>query len=192
MSAPLRKPLSLDEFLAWEKQQDSRWEFDGFAHVAMTGGTLAHGIIQGNLNAALNIRLRGTSCRAVGSDVAIEAAGSIRYPDLFVYCSEFPAGTRVVTEPVVVFEVLSPGTADTDFGAKNVVYRDTPSIKRYVLIAQDHRRATVFVRVNGDWVGHIVTDEALLEMPEIGIEVPLTELYDGLPLGSPPIADSFG
>ena len=189
-SATLRKPLSLDEFLAWEVQQELRWEFDGFAPVAMTGGTLAHGIIQGNLNAALNIRLRSTSCRAVGSDVAIEAAGSIRYPDVFVYCSALPPGTRVVTEPVVVFEVLSPTTADTDFGVKNVEYRDTPSIKRYVLIAQDHQRATVFARFNGDWVGHIVTEGALLEMPEIGIDVPLAELYDGVPLGGASIADS--
>lgn len=182
----MRKPLSLEAFLVWEEQQESRWEFDGFAPVAMTGGTLAHGIIQGNLNAALNTRLRGTSSRAVGSDVAIEAAGSIRYPDVFVYCSAFPPGTRVVTEPVVVFEVLSPTTADTDFGVKNVEYRDTSSIKRYVLIAQDHQLATVFVRVNGDWVGHIVTEGALLEMPEIGIEVPLAELYDGVPLGDAP------
>jgi Uma2 family endonuclease len=174
MTVLLRRQISLDEFLAWEERQEMRWEFDGFEPVAMTGGTVEHGVIRGNLNAALNTRLRGTPCRAVGSDVAIKASGSIRYPDLFVFCSEFPRGTRVVTEPVVVFEVLSPST---DIGPKNEEYRDTRSIQRYVMLAQDRQRATVFERIGDDWVGHIMSADAVLRMPEIGVEVPLAELY---------------
>jgi Uma2 family endonuclease len=185
MSAALEKPFSLDELLAWEERQEIRWEFDGFGPVAMTGGTVELGLIQSNLNATLNTRLRGTPCRAVGSDVAIKAAGSIRYPDLFVFCSEFPRGTRVVTEPVVVFEVLSPSTASIDIGTKNEEYRDTPSIQRYVMLAQDRQHATVFARVGDDWVGHIVSGNATLDMPEIGVLVPLAELYGGVPPATP-------
>ena len=33
------KPLTVDEFLAWERAQDLRYEFDGTQPVAMTGGT---------------------------------------------------------------------------------------------------------------------------------------------------------
>ena len=40
MSASL-KPLTLDEFLAWERTQPVRYEFDGTQPVAMTGGTIA-------------------------------------------------------------------------------------------------------------------------------------------------------
>ncbi len=35
-------PITLAEFLAWEERQELRHEFDGFAPVAMTGGTRAH------------------------------------------------------------------------------------------------------------------------------------------------------
>jgi hypothetical protein len=40
MSASL-KPLTLEEFLAWERTQPVRYEFDGTQPVAMTGGTIA-------------------------------------------------------------------------------------------------------------------------------------------------------
>jgi Uma2 family endonuclease len=185
MNVTLRKPMTLEEFLAWEERQESRWEFDGFEVVAMTGGTSDHSAIQRNLSIAVGGRLRGQRCQLYTADLKIVVAGSSRYPDAFVVCSPVPRGTLVVTDPVVVFEVLSPSTANTDFGAKNEEYRDTLSIQRYVLLAQDRQRATVFARVDGDWVGHIVTGDAVLPMPEIGIEVPLAELYEGVPLGDP-------
>ncbi|MBV8868342.1 MAG: hypothetical protein JOY65_02845 [Acetobacteraceae bacterium] len=53
MNAPLRKPMSLNEFLAWKRRQELRYELDGFAPVAMTGGTSEHGIVQRNLITAL-------------------------------------------------------------------------------------------------------------------------------------------
>ncbi|HEY1411784.1 MAG TPA: hypothetical protein VGF36_06565, partial [Rhodopila sp.] len=50
-------------------------------------------------------------------------------------------------------------------------------------LAQDRQHATVFERVSGDWVGHIMSGDAVLLMPEIGIEVPLAELYAGVSFG---------
>ncbi len=104
----MRKPMTLDEFLAWEERQDARWEFNGFAPVARIGGTQEHSTIQANLITALGIRLRGTGCRAYGSDFKIEVDGSIRYPDAFVRCSQSPRGTTLADDPIVVFEILSP------------------------------------------------------------------------------------
>jgi Uma2 family endonuclease len=181
MSAVLHRAMSLDEFLAWEEKQELRWEFDGSAPMAMTGGTAEHSIIERNLIFSLTARLRGRRCQPYTSNLKIIAAGSIRYPDAFVACTPLARGTLVVTDPVVVFEVLSPSTATMDIGIKNEEYRDTPSIQRYVMLAQDRRHATVFARVGDDWVGHIVSGEAaVLAMPEIGIEVPLIELYEGI------------
>src|SRR4029450_11065602 len=53
-------PMTVAEFLAWEEVQELRWEFDGSAPVAMTGGTVAHEIIPLNLVAALNTSSGGT------------------------------------------------------------------------------------------------------------------------------------
>ncbi len=180
--------MSLDEFLAWEERQELRWEFDGFAPVAMTGGTAAHSAIQRNVLYALTGRLRGKTCQPYTADLKVQVAGSIRYPDAFVVCSPVPGSATVVTDPVVVFEVLSPSTGYTDMGIKNEEYRDTPSVQRYVMLAQDRMAATVFARVDGDWVGHIVSGDAVLPMPEIDIELPLAELYEGVTFGPPDAA----
>ncbi len=180
MSVAVHRPMTIEEFLAWEKGQELRWEFDGFAPVAMTGGTAGHSAIQRNLSIALGVRLRGSPCQPYTTDLKIRVAGSIRYPDAFVVCSPVPRHATVVTDPVVVFEVLSPGIASIDHFVKNQEYRDTPSIQRYVILEQDFVGATVFARVGDDWVGHIVGADAVLTMPEISIDIPLAELYDGL------------
>lgn len=174
--------MSLDEFLAWEERQEVRWEFDGFAPMAMTGETAAHSAIQRNLSIAVGGRLRGQRCQLDTADLKIQVRGSIRYPDAFAVCSPVRGPTLVVTDPVVVFEALSLSTASTDIGVKNEEYRDTPSIQRYVMLAQEQQRATVFAREGDDWVGHIVSGDAVLQMPEIGIEVPLAETYEGVAL----------
>ena len=190
MSVALRKPMTLAEFLEWEERQELRWEFDGFEPLAMTGGTSAHAAIQVNIAIAVGGRLRGKPCRLFNNDLKIQAAGSIRYPDAFVVCTPVPRDATVVTDPVVVFEVLSPSTAGTDIGVKNLEYRDTPSIRRYVILAQDSPTATVFERAGDDWIGHVLSRDAVLAMPEIGIDVPLAEFFEGMTFGDDTAADS--
>jgi Uma2 family endonuclease len=180
MSVSQREAMTVDEFLDWETRQALKYEFDGFAPVAMTGGTQEHALIQINLTTALRVRLRGGPCRVVGSELKISVAGSIRYPDAYVYCTNAPRGTLVVTEPVVVFEILSPTTALIDRIDKNREYRDTPSVQRYVMLEQDRQGVTVFTRTGDDWVGHLVEGDAVLSMPEIGVDLPLSEVYEGI------------
>ncbi len=173
-------PMTLAEFLAWEETQELRWEFDGFTPVAMTGGTVAHEVIQLNLTAALNGRLRGTPCRAYGSNLKIKVADRIRYPDAFVSCTRINPRATVVDDPVVVFEVMSASTARTDRVEKMREYWDAPSIRRYVLIEQEAISATAYVRDEGRWSGRVLWPGDMLALPEIGIEVPLEDLYEGL------------
>jgi Uma2 family endonuclease len=188
MSAPLAKPLSLEEFLAWERRQDLRYEFDGVRIVAMTGGSLNHSAIATNIVTALERRLR-PPCRAYRGDVKVRAADSVRYPDAVVTCSPVDGRSDMVPEPVVVFEVLSPSTAVVDRMVKNQEYRATPSIQRYVMLEQTRIGATVFARVADNWVGTVFLGEAMLEMPELGIGIPLEEFYRGVELPPPDTDD---
>jgi Uma2 family endonuclease len=82
MGNVLRKPMSIEAFLAWEERQELRWEFDGFEPVVMTGGTNAHEAIGGNLRAVLHTALQGKQCSVRGPTMKIEVAGRIRYPML--------------------------------------------------------------------------------------------------------------
>ena len=190
MSQALRKPISSDEFLAWEDEQPLRWEFDGYEPQAMTGGTSEHSAIQVNLAAALVTRLRGKPCRFFNNDLKIEVAGAIRYPDGFVVCTPVPQGAKLVSDPVVVFEVLSPSTQAVDRTDKMREYQATPSILRYVMLEQDYAMATVFARDGARWIGTVHYEDATLPMPEIGIDLPLAELYADVVLPGRPAHDS--
>ncbi len=57
-----------------------------------------------------------------------------------------PNDAKVVADPIVVFEVLSPGSLHDDLIVKNAEYRATPSIQRYGVLQQSHIGALVFTR----------------------------------------------
>jgi Uma2 family endonuclease len=181
MNLALRKPMTLAEFLAWEERQPLRYEFDGIGPVAMTGGTAGHAQIQRNLAFALTARLRGKPCQFFGSDLKTQVAeGHIRYPDGMVLCSPVDRTTTVVRDPVIVFEVLSPSTARNDRIVKAREYQATPSVKRYVMLEQDGVGATVYARSGDAWTHEILIADSVLVLPEIGLELPLVELYEGI------------
>ena len=183
MNLAIRKPMSLAEFLDWESKQDLRYEFDGERPIAMAGGTVNHAAIQRNLAISIGSRLRGKPCQFFGSDLKIQVEGDhIRYPDGAVVCSPLPGGGTIIQDPVVIFEVLSPSTASKDRIVKAREYRATPSVQRYVMLEQDRIGATVYARAGDDWSFDILSNDEVLSMPEIGVEAPLAELYEGLVL----------
>jgi Uma2 family endonuclease len=181
MNLALRKPMRLAEFLEWEERQPLRYEFDGVGPVAMTGGPAGHADIQANLAAALRTRLRGNPCRFYGSDLKFQVAeGRVRYPDGMVVCSPVDRTATVVYDPVVVFEVLSPSTARDDRIVKAREYQATPSVQRYVMLEQDGVSATVYARSGETRTHEILIADSVLSLPEIDVELPLAELYDGI------------
>jgi Uma2 family endonuclease len=182
MSIALRKSMTIEEFLEWETQQPLRYEFDGYQPVAMAGGTEQHSAIQRNLAIAVGGRLRGRPCQYHGSDLKIETAATIRYPDGFVVCSPPVRGRTVIPDPVVIFEVLSDDSAQRDLVIKNQEYASVPSVRRYVVASQDKMAGTMFERIGTDWMGHLLHAGSILRMPEIDIELPLAELYEGVDL----------
>ncbi len=80
------KLMSLDEFLAWEREQPERYEYAGGVVTMMTGGSLDHSTIASNLWTALRMAF---AAAAVGLPRRYEGNReySIRYPDLSVTCA---------------------------------------------------------------------------------------------------------
>jgi Uma2 family endonuclease len=188
MSTKQSQSLTVDEFLAWERRQDLRYEFDGVRIVAMTGGSVNHAAIVDNVAFALRRRLK-PPCRAFTSNLKILVAASVRYPDVVVTCSPVAGTADILLAPVVVFEVLPPSTAAVDRVTKNEEYRATPSIQRYVMLEQTRIAATVFARAGESWNGTVATGDAVLAMPEISVELSLPELYADVDLPPPDTDD---
>jgi Uma2 family endonuclease len=149
----------------------------------MTGGSAAHAVLIRNLNLALGLRLRGTPCQTLGPDAGVETVNkAIRYPDALVTCSQFRNDDRTIPNVVIVFEVISPTSVRTDRIVKVREYLGVPSIRRYVIVESTTIGLTVMERSEGDeiWRTTVLTEEDMLRMPDIGIEVPVAEIYEGL------------
>jgi Uma2 family endonuclease len=174
MSAAL-DPLTLDEFLAWERSQPERYEFDGVQPIAMPGGSRPHGRVVARLIAALVNRVH-SPCEAFGPDLKVVTTGRIRYPDASVVCVASDEDSDLV-EPTVVCEVLSPSTALTDRRVKALEYAAVPRILVYLLLEQDRPELTIMRRSAG-WEPELLTGlTTTLELPEISTSIPLNAIY---------------
>jgi Uma2 family endonuclease len=114
-------------------------------------------------------------------------SGRIRYPDAFVFCSPAPGHVTVIEDPVVVFEVLSPSTSRIDRIDKLSEYRATKSIQRYVILEPDSVAATA--RTGKDWIVRPLIVGDSLEMPEIEIVIPLSDIYSDVEFGPSAVDD---
>ena len=183
MNVALRQPWSQEQFFAWAEAQRERHEFDGFQPVAMTGGTIRHAVVMRNLHRALDARLGSSPCQRLGPDAGVATmATAVRYPDALVTCTPLDLGARTVPGVVIVFEVISPGTSRTDRILKVREYAAVPSIRRYVMLETTITGLTVLERERPDkqWRTTTLTNDEVLHLPEIGIELPLAELYAGV------------
>ncbi len=173
--------MTREEFLAWNPPDDRRYEFDGFSPVAMTGGTRNHARIVGNVQVALQTRLRGTECEALSQDAGLATLDeAVRFPDVLVSFARGSGSDRLITGVVVVFEVLSPSSGKTDRIDKLREYRAVPTIRRCVILESQSAASTVFKRQPGvmDWTARSLVAGDVLHMPEIGIEVPVSDFYE--------------
>src|SRR6266478_5921276 len=169
MSSTAEKLMSLEEFLAWEREQPERHEYAGGVIRMMTGGSLDHSTIASNLWTALRDRLRGSGCRAFRGDAKVIANISVRYPDLSVTCVSVRGNDDIVLEPVIVIEIVSPSTEREDRGRKKFDYFATPSVQQYALIEQDERRIDLYTRAGPEWTNEIVEGDAVLKLSSIGV-----------------------
>ena len=142
-------------------------------------------MIGNNLRAELRAQMRGKPCRSHGPDLKVRAGRDGRYPDALIDCGPLVPGALYAQEPVAVFEVLSKTTGWIDQSLKLRDYDATPSIRTYVLISQDEKRALVYSR---DQDGRLGIQSAALfegpngsiEIPELGVVLPFPILYEGL------------
>ncbi len=190
MSAPLNQPWTQEEFLAWADATEGRYEFDGFRPVAMTGGTIGHSDISGNLITALRTRMRGSRCRAFAEAGVETVNNAIRYPDVLITCSKTEREDRLTTGVVAVFEIISPTSARVDRIVKVQEYLAVPSIRRYVIVESAYMGLTVMERSDGaeSWSTTTLQREDALRMPDLGVEIPVAEIYEGMDYPNPEAA----
>ena len=195
MTAALKRNLiSVDDYLADELVSQVKYEYLGGVVYAMAGARIGHNIIQGNIFAALHSRLRGKRCRPFNSDmkIRIQLADHVRfyYPDVSVICNSNLPNDSYQDEPAVIFEVVSRSTVRIDEGEKKDAYLTIPSLKVYVLVEQETASMVVFRRTANGFVREVIEGlGAVLPLGEIGAELPLAEVYEGVTFTPEPAED---
>lgn len=188
-SAASRLALTADTFFAWEAEQDVRHEFYYGEIFAMAGGQPVHALLAARVIRQLGNRLDGTPCEPYSSDLAVEldAAGHYGYPDVTVVCGEIAVSRHgpAVTNPTLVVEVLSPGTAAWDLGGKADAYRRLPSLQEVVFVATDRPHAHA-LRRDGDHWRLVDPEGGRLPLGSLDGALDLDALYDGVSLDAPP------
>lgn len=148
----LNDDLSVEEYLAGERDSEIKHEYVDGQVFAMAGASLRHNLICTNVSALFWNQLQNKSCYPVTADMLVKTNDrQFRYPDLQVVCDDDPSNDEYVREsPILIVEVLSRSTRRRDKTEKRAEYLALPSLQEYVLIEQDVAEVEVQRRSN-DW-----------------------------------------
>lgn len=182
-SHPVSK-LTEEQYLALERTAEFKSEFLDGEMFAMSGASMRHVRIQQNLAVELHAALRGSGCEVLGSDIGIKVSSrAYLYADVTVVCGEPVMADDHddnLTNPAVIFEVLSPSTEKYDRRLKFQRYRSLDSLKDYILVNQKEVRIEQFTRrPDGIWTlrDYQCPDEEL-KIDSIGVAIPVSRIYE--------------
>jgi Uma2 family endonuclease len=177
-------PLTMDDdsYLALDRAAEVKHELWDGEVFAMTGASLAHNYIVANLIEALGARLRGSGCRSLPSDmrVRVPPSGRYVYPDVTIVCGppQLDGERDILLNPRVIFEVLSPSTAEFDRGAKLLAYRSLVSLDAIVLVEQGEVRLECYSRqATGGWLLQDLCTGQALTLACLPSPLPLADIY---------------
>jgi Uma2 family endonuclease len=182
MTIALRRPYTRADFLAWEIEQDDRWEFVDGVIKMMAGGSTDHNTIAGNLHAALHIALRGTNCRPFQQNMKLapDVNDDVMYPDVVVICRTFGHQDPTLAAATFVAEVVSKSSQHDDYQRKWESYRMMPDLRHYMVIEQDRVSVSLFTRVSEsarwEFQGFTGLDE-VIRLDALGISLKAAEIY---------------
>ncbi len=185
MAQPEKEYVSPEEYFEMEKNAGNKNEYFNGEIFAMTGASFNHNLIAVNITSALHGALREFPCYVLASDmkIQVEKAEHYVYPDVSIICDAIEFSRErddVITNPIVLFEVLSDSTKDYDRGSKFMAYRSITSLKDYILVDQYSRHVEHFQKNDaGQWVLDEYNSQSdAFIIKSVGVELSLKTIYD--------------
>jgi Uma2 family endonuclease len=141
--AEKEKTYTIEEYLKLESSSLEKLEFDHGKIIKMSGADPIHNIIAVRIMAELLYALdkKDKEYFVLNSDQKIQIPDydQFVYPDAVVICEhiEYYPGSNAIVNPLLIVEVLSPGTESYARSGKFIKYKSIPSFMEYVLVRQD-------------------------------------------------------
>ena len=183
MNIALRRPLTVEEYLAWADAQAETpcTELINGQIVAMTPERIEHAEIKFAAALALKMAITraGVNCHAVGDGMAVRIDDHTAYgPDALVYCGERLArGSLTVPNPIIIVEVLSPTTSHTDTSAKLIGYFKLPSVSHYLIIDPNVPTVTHHARLAEGTISARTLTTGTIRLDPPGISLEAADLF---------------
>jgi Uma2 family endonuclease len=169
-----------EAFRRWcDAQPSGRYERVDGRIVAMAPERGAHLRVKGAVYRALDraIREAGVTCQALPDGATVETGDSDYEPDALVNCGAPMADDAIAApNPVIIVEVLSPGTMATDTGGKLADYFRIASVLHY-LIVHPTRRTITHHRRSGSGIDTRIRVNGPIEMAPPGLVITVEEIY---------------
>ena len=175
------------QYLEWEDQQELKHEYVEGEIITMQGASWNHNSIVSNIIGEVGHFLKGKRCRVLPSDLRISAKSrrSYFYPDATIFCGDpevLEEAGHTFKNPAVIFEVLSPSTADYDLGRKLFFYMQIESLNEYIII--DSRKIEIRIgrrQIDNSWKFETLNGmQEVLLIQTIGMSLKIAEIYSGV------------
>lgn len=184
-----KKYYSPEEYLALEETAEYKSEYYRGEIFALAGTSVNHNRIGSNVSSRLNQLFTKKNFEAFTNDVKlwIQEKDLFTYPYIMIVCGKiefYPGRDDTITNPLVIFEVLSESTKNYDRGEKFVFYRAIPSFQEYVLIDQSTKHVEHFyISEQGNWVlTEYDNPDDILKLTKIDFQIPRREIYQRVEL----------
>lgn len=175
------------EFINWERNAQTKHEYVDGRIIDMAGASIPHNKLLSNIIMNVGPVLKGKTCNIYPSDLRVYSVSkeSYFYPDATIICGELEFSDEAkdtVTNPTVVFEILSPSTKDYDLGTKLYHYMQIKSMEQYIIIDSTNLFVHSWVRQkDGAWrfqESNEQTDQILIE--PIDSMLHLEDIYEDI------------
>ena len=177
-------PMTVEEFYAFTdaRPDEEKWELiDGEPVLNASPSELHQRIIKNLVVSLAALEGRPGMSWEMLPGLGVRVSDASRpEPDVLIIPTNgksSDAQGRDRSDAIVTFEVLSPSTASRDLRWKRTAYASLPTLKYYVVIAQDAVDVVVFSRENGFAERRLRSLDESIELPSLGISVKLAEIY---------------
>ena len=173
---------TVEEYLAYEEESGIRHEYIDGEIYAMTGGTPDHSGIAANGVGELRSQLRGKPCRVFTSDLKVKVSEiKYLYPDFSVICGDIQFADEkqiMVTNPILVAEVVSDSSEKYDKITENEYYRSLSSLVYYLIIDQSRVHIQLYTLQDKGWLLQEFTRrEQSIILDVIDVTLSVDEIY---------------
>lgn len=182
--APSPGYMTREEFLEFQERSVTAYEYVNGIIRAMSGPSVAHGLVTQNIFVALQAHLRGKPCQPFCTGVQVNLTLGedeiVYHPDVYVSCDRSVWDKKWIPNPKFVAEILSPSTQHIDRREKVTNYRRVVSLDEYVIASQKRAELTIYRRAE-HWQPDVAIGlHAVAEFRSVGLAVPLAEIYEGV------------